>query len=39
MGDRNQELIRYFKGRQAWLIEPGEPGMARLSAYPENNQR
>ena len=35
MGDRNQELTAYFKGRRAWLLEPDEPGMARLSPYPE----
>jgi hypothetical protein len=38
MGDRNQELIAYFKDRRAWLLEPSEPGMARLSPYPEKNQ-
>ena len=35
MGERNQELTAYFKGRRAWLLEPDEPGMARLSRYPE----
>jgi hypothetical protein len=39
MGDRNQELIAYFKGRRAWLLEPSEPGMARLSPYPEKSQQ
>jgi len=39
MGDRNQELISFFNGRQAWLLEPDEPGMARLSPYSENNQQ
>jgi len=39
MGDRNQELIGYFNGRRAWLLEPSEPGMARLSPYAESNQR
>ena len=34
-GDRNQELIGYFNGRRVWLLEPSEPGMARLSPYPE----
>jgi hypothetical protein len=38
MGDRNQELIGYFKGRRAWLLEPGEPGMAKLSPYREGDQ-
>ena len=33
MGNRNQELIGYFNGRRAWLLEPSEPGMARLSPY------
>ena len=39
MGERNQELIAYFKGRRAWLLEPGESGTARLSPYPESNPR
>jgi MFS family permease len=39
MGDRNQELIGYFNGRRAWLLDPSEPGMARLSPYAESNQR
>jgi hypothetical protein len=39
MGDQNQELFGYFNRRQVWLLEPSEPGMARLSPYPENNQR
>jgi hypothetical protein len=39
MGDLNQELIGFFNGRRAWLLEPSEPGMARLSPYPENNQQ
>jgi hypothetical protein len=39
MGDRNQELIGFFNGRRAWLLEPGEAGMTRLSPYPENNQQ
>ncbi len=38
MGDRNQELIGYFKGRRVWLLEPSEPGIARLSPYPEGRQ-
>jgi MFS family permease len=33
MGDQNQELIAYFNQRQVWLLEPDEPGMARLSPY------
>ena len=33
MADQNQELIRYFDRRQVWLLEPNEPGMARLSPY------
>jgi hypothetical protein len=33
MGDRNLELIRYFDRRRAWLLEPNEPGTARLSPY------
>jgi hypothetical protein len=33
MGDQNQELIRYFDQRRVWLLEPNEPGMARLSPY------
>jgi len=37
MGDRNQELIGFFNRRRAWLLEPGEAGMTRLSPYPENN--
>ncbi len=39
MGDRNQELTTHFKGRRAWLFEPDEPGMARLSPYPEENRQ
>ena len=33
MGDQNQELVRYFDRRRVWLLEPSEPGMARLSPY------
>jgi hypothetical protein len=33
MGDQNQELIRYFGARRAWLLEPSEPGLAKLSPY------
>ena len=33
MGDQNQELIRYFDMRRVWLLEPSEPGTARLSPY------
>lgn len=33
MEDQNQELIRYFDRRRVWLLEPNEPGMARLSPY------
>ena len=39
MGERNQELIAYFKRRRAWLLEPSESGTARLSPYPESNPR
>jgi hypothetical protein len=39
MGDANQELIGYFGRRRAWLLEPCEPGMARMSPYPESNQQ
>jgi hypothetical protein len=30
---QNEELIRYFKDRQAWLVEPDEKP-PRLSPYP-----
>jgi hypothetical protein len=33
MGDKNQELIRYFDRRQVWLLEASESGVARLSPY------
>jgi hypothetical protein len=33
MGAQNQELISYFDNRRVWLLEPNEPGMARLSPY------
>jgi len=39
MGNQNQELIKYFDLRQVWLLEPNEPGMARLSPYHSNNQQ
>ena len=39
MGDQNQELIGYLNRRRVWLLEPSEPGMARLSPYRENNQQ
>jgi hypothetical protein len=39
MGNQNQELIAYFNGRRVWLLEPDQPGMAKLSPYPENNQQ
>ncbi len=39
MGNQNQELIRYFALRRVWLLEPGEPGTARLSPYHSNNQQ
>jgi hypothetical protein len=39
MGGRNQELIAYFNRRHVWLLEPDEPGMARLSPYPENKHQ
>ena len=38
MGDQNQELIRYFDRRRVWLLEPNEPGMARLSPIINNQQ-
>jgi hypothetical protein len=31
--ERNMELIRYFKDRQAWLVEPDEIPV-RVSPYP-----
>ncbi len=33
MGEKNQELIKYFVQRRVWLLEPNEPGMAKLSPY------
>jgi hypothetical protein len=33
MGDKNQELTKYFDKRRVWLLEPDEPGKARLSPY------
>jgi hypothetical protein len=33
MGDKNQELTKYFGQRRVWLLEPNEPGMAKLSPY------
>ena len=39
MGDRNQELIRYFERRRVWLLEPNEPGLAKLSPYHADNQQ
>ena len=39
MGNQNQELMAYFNQRRVWLLEPDEPGTARLSPYPENNQQ
>jgi hypothetical protein len=39
MGERNQELIAYFNRRRGWLLEPDQPGMARLSPYPENKHQ
>jgi len=32
-GDKNQELIRYYKDRQVWLLEP-DSTPAKLSPYP-----
>jgi hypothetical protein len=33
MGEQNAELIRYFRGRRVWLLDPDTPGMATLSPY------
>jgi hypothetical protein len=33
MGEQNAELIRYFRGRRVWLLDPDAPGMATLSPY------
>ena len=39
MGDQNQELIEHFDMRRVWLVEPNEPGMAKLSPYRSGKQQ
>jgi hypothetical protein len=31
--EKNRELLRYFRGRQAWLVEP-DLNPSRVSPYP-----
>jgi hypothetical protein len=38
MGEKNQELTKYFAQRRVWLLEPNEPGVAKLSPYYEGRR-